>query len=296
MYSLFSFNYIYYNVFCPAVTISIHYSCPVHTVWVYCINNWNNPHLWTTREKCCTDPLWHWRCVMHISYAGWLTWLLTSDPLDHPYNHWLRRQDPADVDWTVIIGWFRSSGDLLLCFTSCEQRHTITPVNISGSRVCWCLGVRLPGHPRVRVCAEGAGATSAEALWKEEEPGCQPHPGRDTQRSLNYATPGCVSVLCEHLCFCLTLKRGISFPWKFRECAWTILISSNQREGVPLEFNGSLSPQPQRCQALKLTVKSMRGAPSPHTHNMWIYEPSPKLSFPASLQAVLYFMRQDPLL
>lgn len=156
------------------------------------------------------------------------------------------------------------------------------------SRVC------IPGHPRVRVCPEGAGATSAEALWKEEEPSCQPHPGRDTEKS-ELCNTVCVCSLRTSL-FLLTLKRGISYPWKFRECVCTILISSNQREGVSLEFNGSLSPQPQWCQALQLTVKSMRGVPSPHTHNMWIYEPSPKLSFPASLQTVLYFMRQDPLL
>lgn len=68
--------------------------------------------------------------------------------------------------------------------------HNNSCKSLRGSRVCWCLGVCIPGHPRVRVCPEGAGTTSAEALWKEEEPGCQPHPGRDTQRSLNYATLG----------------------------------------------------------------------------------------------------------
>lgn len=48
-------------------------------------------------------------------------WVLTSDPSDHPYNHRLRWQDPADVDGTVIISRFCSAGDLLLRPASCES-------------------------------------------------------------------------------------------------------------------------------------------------------------------------------
>lgn len=46
-------------------------------------------------------------------------WPLT--PSDHPHNHRLRWQNPADVDRTLIIGRFCSAGDLLLRPASCES-------------------------------------------------------------------------------------------------------------------------------------------------------------------------------
>ncbi len=54
------------------------------------------------------------------SCQWWLKfWPLT--PPDHPHNHRLWWQDPADVDRTVVIGRFCSAGDLLLRPASCES-------------------------------------------------------------------------------------------------------------------------------------------------------------------------------
>lgn len=55
-----------------------------------------------------------------ISDKALVSWLLTSDPSDHPYNHWVWWQDPTDMDGTAVISRFCSSGDLLLRPASCE--------------------------------------------------------------------------------------------------------------------------------------------------------------------------------
>lgn len=52
------------------------------------------------------------------------SWSLISS--DHPHDHRLRWQDPADVDRTVIIGRFCSAGDLLLRPASCKSNMSQT--------------------------------------------------------------------------------------------------------------------------------------------------------------------------
>lgn len=124
----------------------------------------------------------------------------TSDPSDHPYNHWLRWQDSADMDGTVAISRFCSAGDLLLRPACREPNtshhhdwlhscpHSSSKLMLSGAgatlfscmfkthRACFCF----VGHPRVRFRPQSARAASAKALWKEEKPSCQPHPGSTT--------------------------------------------------------------------------------------------------------------------
>lgn len=47
------------------------------------------------------------------------------------------------MDRTFVVGWFRSSGDLLLCFTSCERNtaYLVSAAGVGGIRACSCLGV-----------------------------------------------------------------------------------------------------------------------------------------------------------
>lgn len=137
-----------------------------------------------------------WISKGQISDKSLVTSVLTSDPTDHPDNHRLRWQDPADVDGAVIISWFCSAGDLLLRSASCESNtHIITPRLIAfipsqlqkananrrefstSLKLCVCV---CSGHPRVRFCPESSGAASTETFWKKEEPSCQPHPGKHT--------------------------------------------------------------------------------------------------------------------
>ena len=66
-----------------------------------------------------------WASVVRFQTETWLPFLLTSDPSDHPDNHRLRWQDPADVDGTVVIRRVCSAGDFLLRSASCESNTTV---------------------------------------------------------------------------------------------------------------------------------------------------------------------------
>lgn len=164
-----------------------------------------------------------------------------------------------------LVSLFWGSPSLL--YQLWAKHHTIAPVNLCQGLVCVDVSAC--------VCVFQGILGSGFAL-KVQEQHRQKHFEKrrnpaasliqvETHREV-WIMQQRVCVCSPRTCFCLTIKRGISFPWTFRECVCTILISSNQREGVSLEFNGSLPHRPQWCQALQLTVKSMRGVPSPpHT-------------------------------
>lgn len=132
-----------------------------------------------------TEDEW---CTFHRQDGLPDYWPLTLRSLLQPLVTETRPRRRGLDGYYQLVSLFWGSPSLL--YQLWATPHNNSCKSLRGSRVCWCLGVCIPGHPWVRVCPEGAGTTSAEALWKEEEPGCQPHPGRDTQRSPNYATLG----------------------------------------------------------------------------------------------------------
>lgn len=75
------------------------------------------------------------------------------------------------------ISFFALPAVSVTCTHTHTQLHTLL-VFLKSKFTTHCLCVLLClGYIRVRFCPEGAGAASTEALWKKEEPSCQPHPG-----------------------------------------------------------------------------------------------------------------------
>lgn len=112
-----------------------------------------------------------------------------------------------------------------------------------------CLCFCVVGHPRVRVCPESAGAASTEALWKEEEPGGQPHPGRLQPHSVHTFMNNllCTSCLFSRPSLCVSVSQQkherVFCPFVADECAgnvsecmygWFPRLSCCKTEGVSL--------------------------------------------------------------